>query len=195
MSGLTIHGTSNNYGPWEIHMMYRSDSGVFPPPLADATGEGRPGTRTPGHGSGHASPANARRINSAADIAGRAVASAEAVQARLFEAILLVELVHLQDLAKSMLPHGTWGGDPRHQPYKTLTEVGVRIEEVHRLLGALRDRFPHGPMVEGPSEGGLNPPGDRTQPASRQAVQDCPLRRTGGRRIVFPMAAGQHAVP
>lgn len=178
-------------------MMYRSDSRVFTSPFADVTGKAWPGARSPGHQNGNSLHPNASRMPSAADIAGRAVAHAEAIQARLFEAVLLVEIVHLQDLAKSMPPRGTWGGADGHQPHKALTELDARIEEVHRLLRALRDRFPHSHLVGGPSEAGLNSPGDRTPPApgSRRAIQDRRQDNSGGRQIVFPRAAGRRAVP
>jgi nucleotide-binding universal stress UspA family protein len=136
-------------------MMYRSDSGAFASPLEDITDAGLPRARSPGHSNVHSLPPNACGIGSA-DIAERAVAPAEAVQARLFEAILLVEIVRLQDLARSMMPRWTGRGADQQWPPDALTELGARIEEVHRLLRALRDRFPYGPVVGGPSEEGLN---------------------------------------
>jgi hypothetical protein len=52
-------------------------------------------------------------------------------------------------------------------------------------------------VVGGPSEGGLNSPGDRTPsaPGSRRAMQDRRRHNGGARQIVFPMAAGQHTAP
>jgi hypothetical protein len=188
---LSTAPTSNTYGRWEIHMMYRPNSGAFASSVGDVTVAGRPGVRSPRYRNAGSLPPNGAR--STAEMAGPAGASAETVQARLFEAILLVEIVQLQGLAKSMTSRGTWGGADEHRPHRELSELGARIEEVHRLLRALRNRFPHGPVVGGRSEGGLNSLGDRTPPApgSRPAVPDRRRYNSGGRQIVFPMAAGR----
>ena|SRR5271165_2524942 len=86
-----------------------------------------------------------RPIRSAADATLRTVAPAEAVQARIFEDILRAEIIEMLNL-----------------PPEARDEQRARIQEVDRLIRALRDRFPHGPKFATPPGRGLHSPGERT---------------------------------
>jgi hypothetical protein len=126
-------------------------------PFGDVIGGRRPAARAPGHKNAHPlpKPPNVRRIRSAADGAPRTVTRRDIAQARFFEAILQGEIVELRGLVKSMTPRWTARGTGEHRPPDTLTELAARIEELDRLLKALRDRFPHGPCVGGRPAGEL----------------------------------------
>lgn len=70
---------------------------------------------------------------------------AELAQARLFEKTLQAEFVELNRIAGTMAARpaasqqsGAGGAQPPQ-----LSRIHARIGEVHRLLEALRDRFPH----------------------------------------------------
>ena len=65
-----------------------------------------------------------------AEAATRPVTSAEAAQARLFENILRAEIADLLSLSSAARGEQS------------------SIQELDRLLKALRERFPHGPRVE-----------------------------------------------
>lgn len=77
----------------------------------------------------------------------RQVNPADAAQARLFETILQVEIAQLQQLV-AVLNSGC-GEDSFSdlRPPETLSELRARIEDVHRLLQRLRDRFPYRPAL------------------------------------------------
>jgi hypothetical protein len=84
-------------------------------------------------------------VLSAENGAPRQVNPADAAQARLFEAILQAEIAQLQQVV-AVLNSGC--GDDSFsdgRPPETLSELRVRIEDVHRLLQRLRDRFPNSP--------------------------------------------------
>jgi len=72
------------------------------------------------------------------------VAPAEIAQARVFEELLQVECAELQELAHRIgratdqLPDA----DNSEQP-QDLAQIRARLDEVHRLLGALQGRFAH----------------------------------------------------
>ncbi|ORV17901.1 hypothetical protein AWB95_05715 [Mycobacterium celatum] len=74
----------------------------------------------------------------------RPVKPAEAAQARLFEEILQAEIAELRELAYRMAqsldqqPASGSTGPAGH-----LLRIHSRIDEIHRLLNALRGRFPH----------------------------------------------------
>jgi hypothetical protein len=70
------------------------------------------------------------RPSSAGDIA----------QARLFDDILHDEIAELQELAAAIEARAGERDEPRHN--KELQRVNARINEVLRMLDALRDRFP-----------------------------------------------------
>ncbi|MDA3640294.1 hypothetical protein [Mycobacterium xenopi] len=86
-----------------------------------------------------------RRMFAAGDGVARQVNPADAAQARLFESILEVEVAQLQQLAMVLASRcGTHSVDDDHLP-ETYSELTARIQDVHRLLERLRDRFPHRP--------------------------------------------------
>ena len=69
---------------------------------------------------------------------------AELVQARLFESMLLTESAHLNELANRIAGPLECLQAPdlaRGQSHVELMQIHARIEEVHRLLKRLRDRF------------------------------------------------------
>lgn len=149
--------TSDNYELSETHMNASRAVREFGAPFGDVIGGCRPAARAPGNKNAHPlpKPPNVRRICSAADVAPRAVTLADTGQARFFEAILQGEIVELRRLVKSMTSRWTAGGTGEHRPPETLTELAARIGELDRLLKALRDRFPHGPCVDGRPAGEL----------------------------------------
>lgn len=68
---------------------------------------------------------------------------AEVAQARLFERILQAEVAELHQLAYRMAD----SMDQQHEigstpPTRHLGQIHSRIDEIHRLLSALRGRFP-----------------------------------------------------
>jgi hypothetical protein len=73
------------------------------------------------------------------------VAPAEAVQARLFEDILRAEIAEMLNLPP--------GAREESQP---------RIQEVNRLITALRDRFPGDPKFATPPGRGVHSTSERT---------------------------------
>lgn len=136
--------------------MYRSQSGS----LGSSSGDEFGGRRRPARSLGRPVPKapNACRTHSAVDVATRPVTPAEEAQARLFEGILQVELVELLNLLRSMTLRGTGKRTDEHWSPETRTELSARIEEVHRLIHALQDRFPHGGLLGEPSRRGLDSP-------------------------------------
>jgi hypothetical protein len=85
----------------------------------------------------------------AASVLPRPVKPAEVAQARVFEGLLQAECVELHELAHRM------AGGMDQQPDKDssppswdLMQIQARIDEVQRLLQALRGRFPH-PLPDG----------------------------------------------
>jgi hypothetical protein len=64
----------------------------------------------------------------------------DVAQARLFDNILQDEIAELWELAAAINARAADGDEPRH--HKNLQRVNVRINEVLRMLDALRDRFP-----------------------------------------------------
>lgn len=94
---------------------------------------------------------NGRRLLSAADVAAFPAHPADAAQAAAFARMLQAEMAELRRLATVMALPGTKASTDDSRLPKTLTEVTARIEEVHRLLKALRNRFPHGPLLGGPA--------------------------------------------
>ena len=61
-------------------------------------------------------------------------------QARLFDDILQNEMIELQELAAAIEARVADRDEPRHS--NEVQRVNARIDEVRRLLDALRDRFP-----------------------------------------------------
>jgi hypothetical protein len=83
------------------------------------------------------------RMFAAGDGMDRQVNPADAAQARLFESILEVEVAQLQHLAAVLVSRcGKDSVDDDSLP-QTYCELTTRIQDVHRLLQRLRDRFPH----------------------------------------------------
>ena len=152
--------------------------------FGDVIGGSRLAGRSPGRRSTHALPKApiTYRIRSAADVAERPVTPAEAAQARLFEGILQREIVQLLSLVRPVAPRWAEKSAHEHRPPAARTEVDARIDEVDRLLKALRDRFPRDPSVGGPLE-------------SRHPIQDRRRHHSGNRQIVFPTTAGRRTVP
>jgi hypothetical protein len=82
-----------------------------------------------------------RRTIGAASVVPRPVNPAEVAQARVFEGLLQAESAELQELACRMA--GAQQSDLNSSaPSWDLMQIRARIEEVQRLLQALRGRFP-----------------------------------------------------
>ena len=128
-------------------MVYRSPRGPVASPRGDAIDRDLAAVRSPGYKNGPSRPKTpvVRRIRSVStpDVAVRPIRPAEVVQARLFEDILRAEIAEMMKL-----------------PPGAREEQRNRIEEVDRLIKALRDRFPRGRKVATPGRG-LRPPADR----------------------------------
>jgi hypothetical protein len=89
---------------------------------------------------------NGARMSPAQHGATHPLNYAEVAQARIFDGILRAEVLHLEELAKSLAsrwmgPANVRTGDSQ-QP-EELVELGARIEEAHRLIDALWHRFLH----------------------------------------------------
>jgi hypothetical protein len=89
---------------------------------------------------------NGHRISTAQHGVTHPLNYAEVAQARIFDGILRAELVQLEELAKSiasrwMGPANVRTGDSQ-QP-EELVQLRARIEEAHRLIDALWQRFLH----------------------------------------------------
>ena len=68
---------------------------------------------------------------------------AEIAQARVFERLLQAECAELQELALRMAGDKYQQPEPDDsRPSGELTQIRARIDEVHRLLRALQERFP-----------------------------------------------------
>jgi hypothetical protein len=89
-------------------------------------------------------PANDRRTLAAAAVIPRPVTPAEVAQARVFEGLLQAESAELHELAHRMTVAGDWqlDDDSSTLPWD-LRQMRGRIDEIQRLLQALRGRFPH----------------------------------------------------
>jgi hypothetical protein len=89
-------------------------------------------------------PKTAHRKLAAAAVRSRPVKPAEVAQAWLFEGLLQAESADLYELAHRMstAPDRQPDGNNR-LPSPDLIQVRARIDEVHRLLQALRGRFGH----------------------------------------------------
>ena len=88
---------------------------------------------------------NRSRMRLAADVSARPISAADVAQARLFDEILQGEIAELEEVAQSA--EARWLrrrqrdiGDDRIP--EALVRLRARIDEVHRLLNALRQRFP-----------------------------------------------------
>ncbi|BBY08794.1 hypothetical protein MNVI_41120 [Mycobacterium noviomagense] len=112
--------------------------------------------------------------------------AAQVAQARIFEAMLRVEITELLNLAKSMMPRWTGGNTGGYRSFEALKELDARIEEVDSLLKALWARFPHEPYV-GPSKQGSNSGGNHLPPApgSRLAIEDHRRHNSRDRQMEF----------
>lgn len=91
-----------------------------------------------------AKPVGGRRTLAAASVIQRPVTPAEVAQARAFEHLLQAESAELHELAHRA------ASAANHQlnadgsaPSWDLVQLRARIDEVQRLLQALRGRFPH----------------------------------------------------
>ena len=71
---------------------------------------------------------------------------ADVAQARMFDALLQGEIGELEQLVASMeqrwLRRCERGSDDENRPPEGLVRMRGRVSEAHRLLDALRDRFP-----------------------------------------------------
>jgi hypothetical protein len=76
----------------------------------------------------------------------RPVHPADVAQARLFDAVLLGEIVELEELVASMekrwLRRCERGIDDENRPPDSIVRMRGRVSEAQQLLEALRDRFP-----------------------------------------------------
>ena len=95
---------------------------------------------------------------SAANIAAGPANSADAAQAGLFEGILQAEIAQLRQMAMVMIPRVPAKSTRDRRPPRSFTELTARMEEVHRLLTALRDRFPERAVLGAPSERAVSSP-------------------------------------
>ena len=92
---------------------------------------------------------NGRRSLAAASLISRSVTPAEVAQARVFESLLQAESAELHELA-----HRVAGAPDNHldadgsAPSWELMQLRARMDEVQRLLQALRWRFPQLPDTE-----------------------------------------------
>lgn len=118
--------------------MYRT--GSFASPIATAALGGAQPNSVP------LSP-SAYEIGPTADAPARPVIPAEAAQAEQFATMLQVELVHLQGMLKSLTPRWAGSGAEDHRRPAAQTQLAARLQEVDRLLRALRNRFPNSPRV------------------------------------------------
>jgi hypothetical protein len=85
-----------------------------------------------------------RALGAVSVLPRRAAEPAEVAQARVFEGVLQAERAELQELAHRMAGakfQQAQGDDSR--PSGDLTQIRARIDEVHDLLQALHERFPH----------------------------------------------------
>ncbi len=74
----------------------------------------------------------------------RPVTPAEVAQARVFESVLQAESAELHELAHRIAVAGDHQlGNDNSAPSWDLMQIRARIDEVQRLLQALRGRFPH----------------------------------------------------
>jgi hypothetical protein len=118
--------------------------------MIDRPARGRAATRIPKYSAlprssiGHPRP-------STADVAACPVHPADAAQAGLFEGILQAEIAELRQLAMVMVARWAETNGNANRPAKPLTELTASIEELHRLLKALRNRFPPGPWLSEPA--------------------------------------------
>jgi hypothetical protein len=89
-------------------------------------------------------PVDSHRTRSTAGAFAMPVAPAEIAQARVFEDLLQAECAELQELAHRIGPATDQlpDADNSEQP-QDLAQIRARLDEVHRLLGALQGRFPH----------------------------------------------------
>ncbi|BCO35729.1 hypothetical protein MHEC_21620 [Mycobacterium heckeshornense] len=85
-----------------------------------------------------------RRVFAKGDGVTRQANPADAAQARLFESILEVEVAQLQQLATVLASRCSTHSVDDDLP-EAYSELTARIQDVHRLLERLRDRFPHRP--------------------------------------------------
>jgi hypothetical protein len=127
-------------------MVYRSQREPAGSPRGDIVDPGPTAARSPGGTNSPSLPKSPTvgHIRSTAGAPARQVKPAEAAQARLFEDILRAEIAELLTL-----------------PPEARGERGARIQELERLLKALRDRFPRDPRVPTPPERGLRAPRER----------------------------------
>jgi hypothetical protein len=134
-------------------MMHRSESGPLALPLRiDRSPYGGTAVRMEEHRTlGRSSTC---QVLSAADVAASPGNAADAAQAGLFEGMLQAEMAQLREMAIVMIPRRMEKSRYDHRPPKSLTELTARMEEVHRLLTALRGRFPNRPaFAEAPQAG------------------------------------------
>jgi hypothetical protein len=112
---------------------------------AKASGSPALSRRPPDSARMHPSTITGSRAFSAVSVLPRRPAEpAEIAQARVFEGLLKAERAELQELA-----HRVAGA--KYQPAEPdssrapgdLTQIRARIDEVHELLQALQERFPH----------------------------------------------------
>lgn len=91
---------------------------------------------------------SSRRTIGAASVVPRPVNPAEVAQARVFERLLQAETAELQELAHRMAVAVDQPSDlDISAPSWDLLQIRARIDEVQRLLQALRGRFPP-PLAE-----------------------------------------------
>ena len=84
-----------------------------------------------------------RRTVGAANVVPRPVNPAEVAQARVFERLLQAESAELQELAHRMAGALDQPSDlDSSAPSWDLIQIRARVDEVQRLLQALRGRFP-----------------------------------------------------
>lgn len=91
---------------------------------------------------------NGDQMAKADDLLARPVKPAELAQARVFEMMLQAEFASLSELANRIAGPRAWlksSGVGTGESHRELREIQARIDEVRRLLTALRDRFLQAP--------------------------------------------------
>jgi hypothetical protein len=147
-------------------MVYRSQ----PVPVASPRGDVIPTGRMAAHAPGRQNkpsipePPYRRRIRSAGDAVATPLSPAEVAQARIFESTLQAELHRLQD---SVVTLTTRPNSDEQQAGEQLRTLMAGIEEVDRLLKALRYRFLFAGIMDVPAEQGIK--SAHLTPADRNA--------------------------
>jgi hypothetical protein len=87
---------------------------------------------------------DSRAFSAVSVLPRRTAEPAEIAQARVFEGLLKAERAELQELAHRVAGAKYQPAEPHSSRAPgDLTQIRARIDEVHELLQALQERFPH----------------------------------------------------